>query len=942
MKNNKKYKYPFLNPSLPLNERVTDLISRLKTDEKIRLLSTKQTAVPRLGVKEWHIGTEVARGYIGRDKEQVSTVFPQPIGLASTFDAELMEKLGEIAGNEARIYNKKFTHTKLMLWGPTVDMCRHPLWGRNEEGYGEDPVLAGEMTSAYCKGMRGNDKFYLKTVPTLKHFCANNHEEDRGTDNSNLEPRTKYEYYYAAFETAVKDKNAFSLMTAYNEISGVPALNNPDLKKICKDKWGLGFTVTDGGDFVQNVHSHKYSDSHAETLALALKAGNDVMTDISETVFAAGKEALRQGLLTEEELNTAVGNVLKYRFRLGEFDPPEINPYADIPDNLLDCKEYRQTNLRAAEECITLLKNENLLPLSKDKIKKLAVVGPLADGEFHDWYTGYSSYNISVLKGLEEYLGAEKVTYDDGYDCIAVKSELNGKYLETDKNNEVYARADKPVNKAVFKKLDWDGEILLEVLETGKMLRDDGSYLADSESVFEWFVRETLRPRIYNGSTCYKSWNKRDVRVDEKNNFKLISDERKPVDKSRLFNEELVSDGCMRAAELAKSADAVVVCVGNDPMMGARECYDRKSLKLNQHQQKLINAVKAVNKNVILLIISSYPYTVCEEQETIPAIIYTAHGGPEAGRAVSSVLFGEYNPAGRVCQTWYKNELDLPSIKDYDIIGGNSTYLYFNGEPLYPFGHGLSYSEFEYGNFDVCEDKNGFNAHLTIKNISGYDGDEVVQIYFGMKFPRVRRPEKALCAFKRCHVKAGETANIEFKINKDKLRFYDVTRDRFAVEQGEYIFYAAASSRDIRCQKALSVSGEKIPPRDLKKLTPAINYDAKSQVKMCWAKKLEKHYLLANGWNSEIIFENVIPDNIKTVEITASVNMNAGKAEIYAEDYENAESGKTPAAIIELPASAYPFEFKKYKADFNFNGKKPIRLRVKLSTDLNILNIKLI
>lgn len=930
--------YPFNDVSLSVEERVRDLVSRLKTDEKLGLLSTRQKAVPRFGIEEWRVGTEVARGYVGRGAEEHSTVFPQPIGLASTFDTELMKELGEIAGNEARIYNKKFPHTKLMLWGPTVDLCRHPLWGRNEEGYGEDPVLTGEMSTAYTLGMRGNDKNYLKTIPTLKHFCANNHEEDRGTDSANIEPRTKHEYYYAAFEPSIRAGGAFSMMTAYNELSGVPAINNPDLQKICKDKWGLGFVVTDGGDFIANVLSHRFSSSHAETLALALKAGNDVMTDSSETTFAAGKEALKLGYMTEDDVDKAISNVLTYRFRLGEFDPKENNPFADIPDELLNCDEYKATNLRAAKESVTLLKNNNLLPLSRDKIKKLAVIGPTSFGEFHDWYTGYSDYNVSVVDGLKDYLGAEKILFDDGYDHVAVKAEVNGKYLEADTVEQgagVFARAEKPVGNAVFKKLDWGDEIIFSALETGKMLRDDGKYLADSESIFEWYVRETLRPEDYNGKTYYKSWNKNDVRLNE--DLQLVSEVRGAVDSYRLFEEEVISDGACRAAKLASEADAVVVCLGNDPMMGARECYDRKSLKLNTHQQKLIDEVKKVNKNVILLIVSSYPFSINTEQndDNVPAIIYTAHGGPEMGNAISEVLFGGFNPAGRTCQTWYKSELDLPSLKDYDIIDGGFTYLYFKGTPLYPFGHGLSYSSFAYDNLSVADDGANININLDVKNTSKRDGDEVVQIYFSIKNPSVRRPIKTLCAFRRVNIKTEESVRLVFKIDKEKLRFYEVGREKFTVESGDYTFYAGSSSADIRVQKSLFVKGETVPERSLGKTTPAINYNGKKQVKMCWSKELEKHYILGNGWNSEFYFNNVAFDNVGEVVVKASLNSGEGKIEFYLDD------NKEPSAVIEIPACANPCEFKKYHAVFNEKISDTHNLTLKFSTGLNLLDIKL-
>ena len=300
----------FRNPKLPLKERVRDLLSRLTVEEKIGLLSTHQLPVERLGIGEWYVGQEVARGYVSRDPEEPSTVFPQPIGLASTFDPNLMEQLGEIAGEEARFYHRKDPKGHLMLWGPTVDPERDPRWGRTEEGYGEDPFLIGEMTTAYTQGMAGNDPVYRRTIPTLKHFCANNNEKDRILCSSNVTPRTLHEYYYRAFESSIVRGGTGSMMTAYNELSGVPACMNPDLQPLVKDKWGLEFIVTDGADFSQNVLAHRSHATHAEALAACLKNGNDVMTDADDMVAAAGEDEYRDDASsTLKQIRRSINNI---------------------------------------------------------------------------------------------------------------------------------------------------------------------------------------------------------------------------------------------------------------------------------------------------------------------------------------------------------------------------------------------------------------------------------------------------------------------------------------------------------------------------------------------------------------------------------------------------------------------------------------------------------
>ena len=305
--------YSFRNIEIPLIERVEDLIGRLTLEEKAGLVSSSQIGIERLGISEWHIGWEVARGYVGRVPEEPSTVLPQPIGMAAMFDPELMYQLGELAGNETRVYYQKDKRGKLMLFGPTVDMERDPRWGRTEEAYGEDPYLTGQMTIAYTKGLKGEDPFYIRTVPGLKHFCANNNEKNRGSCSANLEPRTKHEYYYKAFRASIVEGGAISVMAAYNELSGVPALLHPDLKSVLKDQWGLQFIMSDGADFVGNVIEHHYVENHVESISLALKAGADIMLDDADVVRWSVLEAVNLGLLSEEELEKSIKRTLAYQ-----------------------------------------------------------------------------------------------------------------------------------------------------------------------------------------------------------------------------------------------------------------------------------------------------------------------------------------------------------------------------------------------------------------------------------------------------------------------------------------------------------------------------------------------------------------------------------------------------------------------------------------------------
>lgn len=858
-------KYKFRDSSLSFDERVKDLLSRLTIEEKAGLMSNHMAAVPRLDIGEWYVGAEVARGYVSRNPDEPTTVFPQPIGLSGTFDTELMEKAGLAAGKEARVLNKRHPSGHLMLWGPTVDLCRNPLWGRNEEGYGEDPFLTGEMSAAYTKGLADRHGEYYQSIPTLKHFCANNTENERGTASSDVEPRTLNEYYYAAFERPITCGGAYSVMAAYNELSGVPAVINPDIQNVLKDKWGLGFVVTDGGDFSQNVVFHGYSTSHAETIALAIKNGTDVLTDCEDVVAASVLEAVKSGLVSEKDIDKALYNSMLARFRLGEFD--EKHPFSDIDESVLDCDEHKKLNHRAALEQTVLLKNDGILPL--DTNKSVAVIGLNGNCNLMDWYTGYSSYNTTILDGISgKFAGA---MYDNGCDHVVIKSVMTGKYLGVADDDTVSAIYEKDDPRALFEKAEYGhDETTYRSLYNNRYITES-SCKCDSESTYRWYSQEIMKPQKHGDKVLYRTYFGKALGVDESGKLTLVK--QFGLSDNKIFSEEIISDGIRRAAKLAEKADYAIVCIGNDPMIVAREMYDRKTLALPAHDSALARAVYDANNNCVLALVSSYPFAICEEQEYMPAIIYTTHAGPELGNAFAEVIGGEYSPAGRLAQTWYKSEYELAPIESYDIIENEMTYLYYKGKPLYPFGYGLSYAKFEYSDFDVSENGNVISVSLDVANVSETDSDEVVQIYFRMEDPSVKRPLKQLTAFTRVHIEGGQTLRVMFDISKSELRFYDVSRERFAIEQGRYTFMAGASSEDIRLTKTIDASGEKIPPRELCKGIPAKNYDGKYNTKMQYSKKLEMHYMLGGG----LIYNNCVLGDATNIEIVCGSRVSGGK-----------------------------------------------------------------
>lgn len=923
--------YDFLNTALPLKKRIKSLISMLTLEEKIGLIPTRQAAIPRLGIKSFGIGGEVARGYVTHNENEPATVFPQPIGMASMFDTALMEKIGEIAGTEIRYYNQNTEWDHLVLFGPTVDLARDPRWGRNEECYGEDPYLAGQTVKAYTKGIVGNNPSYYRAVPSLKHFYANNNEKDRTSSNSNIEPRTKFEYYYRAFRPAIEAGYALGVMTSYNSINGMPAMINPDINNVCKKQWGMKYALTDGGDTAQTVTHHNYTRTHAETLALAIKNGTDIMCDPAEMVIEALTCALEQKLLSEKELDKAVYNALYPRFALGEFNPEKDNPYLNIPLSSVNSFKSKVVNLQAAREAVTLLKNNGILPIKRDKIKTLALLGAHAGHNFRDWYTGTTSYNVTILDGFKALLPDTEIIYNDCCDVIAVKSLGTGMYLRVNDDETVTADGTSNDESCHFIKEDWGGEIVLKSVKNGKYITLDSVYKASCDSLFTWYVMPILRPQATKNGIVYKSWNNKSVVVDEKG-F-LTSREASRIEQDQLFAEEIIHDGIVAASNLAKSCDYAIACVGNQPMLVGREEYDRETIELPYFQSELVKNVYRANPNTVMCIVSSYPYAIPELDSYIPAIIYSAHGGAEMGNAIAETVLGINNPAGRVPMTWYSSTEELPSINDYDIIKTKSTYLYYNRRPLYPFGHGLSYSEFRYSGFSARDNSDTIEVSVNVENVSNMGGDEVVQIYISELNLRFNRPVKQLCGFERRHIEAGEISEFRFTVNKKEFGRWDVEKGDYSFDEGAYIVSAGRSSEDIACFSEISLTGDKFTPRNLFKKTLAVNYDEKSGISIKAAHNAKCEYVSGTRlFGGSITFKDCDFNGCGSIKIKASTNGDQGEITF---KVENECIGK-----IKLPPFSDIEDFRAFETRLDKAIEGVHDLKVIIPENVNIYSIK--
>ncbi len=841
---------PLWDNNLPLKKRLDYLVENLTLEEKFEFLGTRCPAIERLGISSTFHGGEAAHGIEARHDQafnkgepEPTTIFPQPIGMSSTWDTALLKKIGTAVGNEARVLYQRHKNGGLCRWAPTIDMERDPRWGRTEEGYGEDPYLTGKMASSYILGMRGEHPFYIRCGATLKHFYANNTEEDRIFASSSIDPRNKYEYYLEPFYRAVTEGKAEAIMTAYNEINGVPCIVNPEVKNIVKEQWGLcGHVVCDGGDMIQTVNNHKYFGSHAETIAYGLKAGIDCFTDHREVVIKAAKEAYQAGLITENDLDTSICNSFATRIRLGYFDALGQNPYANITESYINSEENKALTLEAAAKAMVLLKNEGqVLPLTKEE--SFCVIGPLSDVWYKDWYSGIPPYAVTPLQGIREYQkGVSKcLTNSKVVDGLPrVKIRYQERYLGV--TEEGFVTLVNQEFAEIYTITDWGYGNLTIATDKGKYLTADeeaGMITALKTEAFGWFIKEAFDIRPVNGERCHTIFeilcqqksHRMSVTIDTWNDDYLTLNKEGKLSISKeeqaIFELELVSDGIEEAKEYAQNSDYVVLAAGCNPVINSKEEIDRSDLDLPPYQEHFIREIHKVNAKVILVLITNYPYAIRWEKEHIPAIITTASGSQELGNAIAAVLFGEISPSGRLPMTWYLDTKDLPPMIDYDIIRGNRTYQYFKKEVLYPFGHGLTYTTMEYQKLMVrFEDFTKLFINVTIGNTGDRISDEVVQVYVRQETSRTVRPRLQLKAFERVkNILPGEKREIEFLIPTGDLTYYDVVTGGMILEESEYTILVGASSEDIRLQDTIFINGVKVGYRNLWKKVLADHYD---------------------------------------------------------------------------------------------------------------------
>ncbi|WP_017622977.1 glycoside hydrolase family 3 protein [Nocardiopsis chromatogenes] len=801
-------------------------------------------------MEPFRTGTEALHGvaWLGE-----ATVFPQAVGLGATWDTGLVERVGDVTGTEMRGFNAQDPAAHgLNVWAPVVDPLRDPRWGRNEEGYSEEPLLVGEMATAYTGGLRGDDDFYLKTAPSLKHFAGYNIEEKRDRLSVTVPPRALNEYVYPSFRPAIEAGNATGVMASYNLVNGRPAHLTPLLDDVRSWSDEDLMVVSDAFAPSNVVETQGYYDDHAESHAAMLKAGIDSYTDQGEdSSVTVGRftDALDQGLIGEEDLDQAVGRILSVRFRLGEFDPPDRVPYSDITPDVIDSPEHRELAREAATSQMTLLRNDGALPLDAGSDTDVAVVGPLADTLYEDWYSGTMPYRSTPADGIADRLGdAGSVGVSDGADRIALKADGGYVTASGDEDGGVLRVGDGEGDARSLTVFDWgEGVVTLRTDANGKVvgLGEGNRLYNDQDQPNGWFVQQLFRFEEVDGGVAlkyagYDEWNRKYIAVDGEGRLSVSAD---AVEDAAVFEREVLSSGAEEAVEAASGADAAVVVLGNMPFINGRETDDREEIELPPAQQELLEAVTEANPNTVLVVESSYPMAVPWAEENVPAVLWTSHAGQETGNALASVLYGDAEPQGRLPQTWYRATGDLPDMGDYDVQHSGHTYRHFEGEALYPFGHGLSYTSFEYGKPKADRRKVGPDGTVTVEvpvtNTGGRDGEEVVQLYSRQLDSRTEQPLKQLRDFARVSVPAGETVTAELTVDAADLGFWDVTRGEWAVEKAKHELMVGASADDIRHRMKIKVKGERIPARDLTGRTRAADFDRYSGVALADETKVE-------------------------------------------------------------------------------------------------------
>ncbi len=830
-----------------VEDRAAHLVSQMTLDEKVSQIVFESPAIERLDIPRYNWWNECLHG-VGR--AGVATVFPQAIGLAATWDPDLILRVATAIADEARAKHHQALrrgfsgiYTGLTFWSPNINIFRDPRWGRGQETYGEDPYLAARMGVAFVQGLQGNDPHYLKLVATPKHFAVHSGPElERHHFDARVGERDLRETYLFAFEACVREGKAASVMGAYNRLNGEPCCASPTLlDRVLRREWGFeGFVVSDCLA-IKDIHAHhKVVATPEEAAALAVQAGCDL--ECGQTFYAL-VDAVKHGLIAEETIDRAVRRLFQARFRLGMFDPPEQVPYAHIPYDVIHSPAHRELALRAARESIVLLKNEgNLLPLSKD-IASIAVIGPNASDVqvLLGNYSGTPATAVTPLEGIRRKVSpATKLYYARGCDIAAgvprleaipsaclypAEGEgpgLTGEYYD----NPAWAGA--PALRRVDRSIDFvwkDTTPLAQEWGNPFAIRWTGYLVPPVSGRYRLGIHGFSRYRLYLDGRLIAEYEGIHIPILDTEEVELEAGRFYPLrldyashgisPQVQLLWSIPQADPEPQALEVAAKAEVIVAVMGISPALEGEEMPvrvdgfsggDRTRIDLPEVQERLLRQLYALGKPIVLVLLNGSPLAVNWAAEHIPAIIEAWYPGQAGGEAIADVLFGDYNPAGRLPVTFYRSVEDLPPFEDYTMEG--RTYRYFPGEALFPFGYGLSYTTFRLENLRLDRTAVGIGEEVAIRadatNTGTRAGDEVVQLY--VHFPDAPRPGpiRELKGFRRLSLQPGERRTVSFTLGTDLFGRYD-EHGRYVVRPGRVEIMVGHSSQHLPLRATLEL-----------------------------------------------------------------------------------------------------------------------------------------
>jgi beta-glucosidase len=849
---------PYLDPAQPIAVRVDDLISRMTLEEKASQLVNQSRAIPRLQVPEYDWWSEALHGVA---RAGVATVFPEPIGLAATFDDPLIHEMAVVIGTEARAKHNRAVRAGrrdimegLDFWSPNINIFRDPRWGRGQETYGEDPFLTGRMGVAFVTGLQGDDPNYYRVVSTPKHFAVHSGPEpSRHSIDVKISKHDMEDTYLPAFRATITEGKAGSVMCAYNRVNGEPACANTFLLvDQLRGAWKFnGYVVSDCDAVVDIFNGHHYTKSMAEAAAISLKHGMDnecadfFTQATSNSDYVKYLDAVKQGILTEKEIDVALRHSLTARFRLGMFDPPSMVPYAMTPDSEIDSDAHRELALKTARESIVLLKNDGTLPLGP-QIKKIAVVGPLADSEtvLLGNYNGTPSRSTTALEGFRKQFPSAEITFVPGMNFLRTETliptsalstpdgqpGLKGEYF-AEKNFEgtPLVRVDAAANLQVLNpepaaltpppgmknfSVRWTGFVTPEesgtyqigVMGSMNRLWFDGQLIVDD------FVLHDPKPTTVA------------TRLEEGHRYPVKLEYGQGGVGTKLVWLPSIANPIAQAVAAAKATDVTVAVVGITAQLEGEEMKvevpgfqggDRTRLDLPKEEEDLLKALGATGKPFVVVLMNGSALSVNWADQHANAILDAWYSGEEGGTAVAQTLAGVNNPAGRLPVTFYKSTEQLPAFEDYSMK--NRTYRYFEGQPLYPFGYGLSYSKFEYSNLTLSNTElnagDPLDVEVDIKNASDREGDEVAELY--LSFPKLPgTPLRALRGFRRVHLAARSVQHVRFTLSARELSHVNSGGDRL-VAAGTYTLRVGGGQPGTSApgvQASFSIHGEQKLP----------------------------------------------------------------------------------------------------------------------------------